>query len=74
MLIALALALLLALDALRRVVDPACPSCAAKRWSSAPGILSCTRCGWSNVATNQPVAELVPVQPTRPTQYEIAFH
>lgn len=80
MFIALALTLLLVLSVLRHILEPSCPSCTAKRWSSQPGILSCTECGWSSVVTPQaiPGAELssTPVAGAQyaGSQYEICFH
>jgi hypothetical protein len=74
MLIALALTLLLFLSVLRYIAEPACPCCSSKRWSSDPGALRCTACGWSNVAAphTAPGTELT-VAPAAP-QYEIRFH
>ena len=51
MIVALLLTLLMGLSFLRRVVEPACPSCAAKSWTPVPNALHCAECGWSNVAT-----------------------
>lgn len=46
-LLSLLLAFLLAIAAVRRWIEPACPTCDAKSWESAPA-LCCRRCGWSN--------------------------
>lgn len=35
---------------LRRVIEPACPSCSAKAWRASAGPLNCEKCGWSNAA------------------------
>lgn len=74
MLIALALTLLLVLSVLRHIAEPACPCCTSKRWSSDPGVLRCTACGWSNAAAPNaaPGAELART-PAGP-QYEIRFN
>lgn len=76
MFIALTLTLLLVLTVLRHILEPACPSCTAKSWTSDPKHLCCAECGWSNVATlPAPVAqtELAAAQYAG-SQYEICFH
>lgn len=71
MLIAVALTLVLFLSVLRHIAEPACPCCTSKRWSSDPGVLRCTACGWSNAAPHAaPAAELA----TAGSQYEIRFN
>jgi len=34
----------------RRAIDPACPACRRRAWAAQASGLSCTGCGWSNVA------------------------
>jgi hypothetical protein len=70
MLIALALTLLLVLTVLRRLLEPACPACSRKDWSSHPTQLHCQHCGWSNVVTVPVAAPVVEA----PRQYELGFH
>jgi hypothetical protein len=31
----------------RRLIDPACPSCARQQWANTAPVLSCRACGWS---------------------------
>jgi ribosomal protein L40E len=47
-LFSLVLAFVLTIAVVRRWIEPACPTCEAKSWESAPA-LSCRRCGWSNL-------------------------
>lgn len=78
MFIALTLTLLLVLTLLRHVLEPACPSCEAKHWTSDPTFLCCAECGWSNAATVPAQAELASAQfagsQYASSQYEICFH
>ena len=55
MIITLLLTLLLVLTVLRHVAEPACPSCAAKRWKVEGDALTCMRCGWDVAAAPQPM-------------------
>lgn len=77
MFIALTLTLLLVLTLLRHVLEPTCPSCAAKSWTSDPKLLHCAECGWSNAAP-VPAADFANAQlaslPYASSQYEIGFH
>lgn len=57
MIVAILLSLLLGLSFLRRVVEPACPSCAAKSWTPNPSALHCAECGWSNVAAAKEIPQ-----------------
>jgi ribosomal protein L37AE/L43A len=41
----------------RRAIDPSCPSCQRRAWAAAASGLSCTSCGWSNVAKPAAPAE-----------------
>ena len=50
MVIGLSLTLLIAGSLLRRLVEPACPSCSGKRWGSNGATLICGHCGWSTAA------------------------
>jgi len=69
MLITLALSLLVVLSVLRRVLEPACPGCAAKEWTHADGVLTCKACDWSTTAAVPQAVEA----PVPAGQYEIAF-
>lgn len=50
MIVGILLTLLLSLSMLRRLVEPSCPCCSAKRWAPNAAALYCEQCGWSNVA------------------------
>ena len=66
MIAALAITLLLLLELARRGLEPECPNCAAKHWTSHSTQLQCTGCGWSNVA---PAVQKKP----EPSQYEFGL-
>jgi len=36
---------------LRKLIEPACPSCDERRWHGAAGALACSACGWTNGPT-----------------------
>ena len=48
MIVGILLTLLLSLSMLRRLVEPSCPCCAAKRWAASATALHCEQCGWTN--------------------------
>ena len=66
LIVALLMSLMLALGLLRRVVEPACPSCEAKSWIPSPNALHCAHCGWSNAAAPAAKAEV--------PQYELVLN
>jgi len=66
MIAALAITLLLLLELARRGLEPECPNCAGKNWTSHSTQLQCSGCGWSNMA---PAVQKVP----EPSQYELGF-
>ena len=67
MIVALALSILLVLELARRALEPECPACAGKSWTTHSTQLQCTGCGWGTPAT------AVAVKP-EPPQYELGFH
>ena len=72
--IALTLTLLLVLTVLRHLLEPACPSCTAKSWTSDPRHLHCAQCGWSNVAAVPAAQPELAAAQYAGSQYEIGFH
>lgn len=66
MIVALALSILFVLEFARRALEPECPACAGKRWTSHSTQLQCSECGWSNLAPAM-------AKPEAP-QYELGFN
>lgn len=66
MIAALALTILLLLELARRGLEPECPSCASKHWTSHSTQLQCNGCGWSNMA---PAVQKIP----EASQYEFGL-
>lgn len=66
MIVALALGILLVLELARRAIEPECPACSGKRWTTHSTQLQCTGCGWGS-----PAAAVVKPEPP---QYELGFN
>jgi hypothetical protein len=65
MIAALAITILLLLELARRGLEPECPGCASKQWTSHSTQLQCNSCGWSNLAPANKAPE--------PPQYEFGL-